>query len=61
MVEVTSFDSKFFYKPLKDPLIKEFIDKVSVNILLAQLNVNRLKIGKNNAIELTSELKYYLN
>jgi hypothetical protein len=61
MVEVTSFDSKFFYKPLKDPLIKEFIDRISINILLAQLNVNRLKIGKNNAIELTSELKYYLN
>jgi len=60
MVEVTSFDSQLFYKPLNNPLIKEFIDRISGNILLAQLNVNRLKIGRENANKLTSELKYHL-
>ena len=60
MVEVTSFDSQLFYKSAKDPIIKELINRISINILLAQLNVNRLKIGTDEATELTSELKYYL-
>ena len=61
MIEVNSFDSQLFYKSPNDPTIKEFINRLSINILLAQLNVNRLKIGKNKANELISELKYYLN
>jgi len=61
MIEVNSFDSQLFYKSPNDPTIKELINRLSMNILLAQLNVNRLKIGRDNANELTSELKYYLN
>ncbi len=60
MVEVNSFDSKLFYKSTNDPTIKELINRISVNILIAQLNVNRLKIGRDEATELTNELKYYL-
>ena len=60
VVEVNSFDSQFFYKPLNDPVIKEFIDRTSMNILLSQLNENRLKIGREKANNLISELKYYL-
>jgi len=60
IVEVSSFDSQFFYKPLHDPAIKEFIDRTSMNILLSQLNENRLKIGREKANNLISELKYYL-
>jgi hypothetical protein len=60
IVEVSSFDSQFFYKPLNDPVIKEFIDRTSMNILLSQLNENRLKIGREKANNLISELKYYL-
>jgi hypothetical protein len=60
IVEVSSYDSKFFYKPLHDPAIKEFIDRTSMNILLSQLNENRLKIGREKAINLLNELKYYL-
>ncbi len=60
MVEVNSFDSQLFYKSQNDPTIKKLINRISINILLAQLNVNRLKIGRDNANELTNELKYYL-
>ena len=60
IVEVSSFDSQFFYKPLNEPVIKEFIDRTSMNILLSQLNENRLKIGREKANNLISELKYYL-
>ena len=60
IVEVSSFDSQFFYRPLNDPAIKEFIDRTSMNILLSQLNENRLKIGREKANNLISELKYYL-
>jgi len=60
MVEVNSFDSELFYKSQNDPTIKELINRISINILLAQLNVNRLKIGRDNANELTKELSYYL-
>ena len=60
MVEVNSFDSQLFYKSQNDPTIKKFINRISINILLAQLNVKTLKTGRNNANELTNELKYYL-
>jgi hypothetical protein len=60
MVEVNSFDSQLFYKSSNDPIIKELINRISINILLAQLNVTRLKIGKDYANELTHELKNYL-
>jgi len=60
MVEVNSFDSQLFYKSQNDPTIKKLINRISMNILLAQLNVKRLKTGRDNANELTNELKYYL-
>ena len=60
MVEVNSFDSQFFYKPLNDPAIKEFINRTSMNILLSQLNENRLRIGREKANNLLNELNYYL-
>jgi hypothetical protein len=60
MVEVNSFDSQFFYKPLNDPAIKEFINRISMNILLSQLNENRLRIGREKANNLLNELNYYL-
>jgi hypothetical protein len=60
MVEVNPFDSELFYKSQNDPTNKELINRISINILLSQLNVNRLKIGRDAATELTSELKYYL-
>jgi hypothetical protein len=60
VVEVSSFDSQFFYKPLNDPAVKEFIDRTSMNILLSQLNENRLRIGREKANNLLNELNYYL-
>ena len=60
LVEVTAFDTQFFYKPQEDNLVKEFIDRISMGILLSQLNVDRLKIGREKANNLISELKYYL-
>ena len=61
MIEVNSFDSRLFYESPNDPTIKELINRLSINILIAQLNFTRLKIGRSNADELTNELKYYLN
>lgn len=60
MVEVNAFDSQLFYKPQNDPTIKKLINRISINILLAQLNVARLTIGMDSANELTNELKNYL-
>ena len=61
MIEVNSFDSRLFYESPNDPTIKELINRLSINILIAQLNFTRLKIGRSTADELTNELKYYLN
>lgn len=60
VVEVSSFDPQFFYKPLNDPAIKEFIDRTSMNILLSQLNENRYDVAREKANNLLNELNYYL-
>jgi len=60
LVEVNSYDPQIFYKPINDILVKEFIDRLSMNILCAQLNVSKLKEYKEKANILLSELKYYL-
>jgi len=60
MVEVNSFNSQLFYRSQNDPTIIKLINRISINTLLSQLNVNRLKTGKANANELISVLTNYL-
>lgn len=60
MIEVNSYDSQFFYKPLNDPAIKEFIDRISMNLLLSKLNETRLKIGLEKSNNLLNQLNSYL-
>jgi len=60
LTEVTAFDSKQFYKS-KDALeTKAFIDRLSMAIILSQLNVRRLIIGKENAFALIEDINGYL-
>jgi hypothetical protein len=46
ITEVTPFDASIFYRSTDDIGVKSFIDRLSVNIFLAQLNSRRMKVGK---------------
>jgi len=60
LTEVTPFDSKMFYKSKDELETKAFIDRISVSIILSQLNVRRLIIGKEKANALIEDINGYL-
>ena len=60
ITEMTPFDSKMFYKSIDELETKAFIDKISMSVILSQLNVRRLIIGKEKAYVLIEDINRYL-
>jgi len=60
MPVVTPFDSKLFYTSKDELETKAFIDRLSMSIILSELNVRRLIIGKENAYALIDDINEYL-
>jgi len=61
IVEIDSFQFDFFYRPITDPVITQFIEQTSMVIILAQLNIYRSNMGIEMGEALKSDINKYLN
>ena len=59
--EITPFNPDIFYKSKDEIEVKEIIDRLSFNIMLAQFNLRRFEVCRDLGLNLQSELKAYIN